>query len=144
MFATHRSFILALIPTLTIAFSLVGCGDDPEPEPGPDTSAISDEPEYYVPRRDTGYDPRNEEIFEEIIIKEYAILRGQISREYMDSVLQAVMKRGGTPADANKILEVKLLQQDSLARYSIGIRYGISQDSIEAILKEEVAQNRAK
>lgn len=96
------------------------------------------------PLADTAYNPENEVVFEYTIWKEYAHLATQVPKEAADSVMRAITQSSPDPRRVRQQLKDGLARlnarQDTLARYTIEQKYGISQDSIQAIIVEVEAK----
>ena len=77
-------------------------------------------------------------MFEEAIYKEYARLAARLPKRQNDSIIQAVMENPKDPAkiaeEMEKAMAPMLKRQDSIARNTLSTRYGISSDSVDAII----------
>jgi hypothetical protein len=131
---------LLSIPLLAIlASALIACGDNEPDEAAPeaDTGGVAEQ----LPQYDTTYDPNNEEAFEEMIFKQHAHLMARVPKGAIDSVMKATLlaakDRSSGKAAAEKGMKALMARQDSIVRASIAAEFGISLDSIEAIMQEE-------
>ncbi|MGE3802031.1 MAG: hypothetical protein AB7H80_13500 [Candidatus Kapaibacterium sp.] len=130
-----------LILLLILPILLLACGEEKE-------DATEKAPEMVIieppPLADTAYNPENEVVFEYTIWKEYAHLATQVPKEAADSVMRTATQSSPDPRLVRQRLKDGLARlnarQDTLARYTIEQKYGISQDSIQAIIVEVEAK----
>jgi hypothetical protein len=126
----------AVVPPLfclALAVCCASCGDDaPQPKTAADTpAAAAPVPMPMEGPRDTTFDPENVEAFHDVVYKQYAYLALQLPRRVMDSILATA-----APMDMDKAMTARLRVQDTIARQQLAAKYGISRDSVDAILAE--------
>lgn len=114
---------------LALAVSIISCAkEDPErPKPADTAGQIVLMP--MQGERRPGYDSANAENFQRVVYMEYADLGIQIPKRVADSILRS------TPMERiESAMTARLQQQDTIARRQLAAKYGVSLDSIEAIL----------
>ena len=133
--------LLSISFLLILAAALIACGDNEPDDNASAGDADTDRVEVRIPQYDTTYDPNNEEAFEAMIFKQHAHLMARVPKAAVDSVMNATLlkakdMRAGKAA-ADKGMKDLMARQDTLVRAMIAKEYGISLDSIEAIMREE-------
>jgi hypothetical protein len=128
MTATSRS--LALL-ALVLVLSIGACTEEPDPVLH-EQQPKGDAPPTILPMegaRDTAFNPANVESFHDVVFRQYARLAVGLPRRVMDSIVNSV-----PPPQIQEQMEIRLRQQDTIARRQLADKYGISRDSINAIL----------
>lgn len=117
-----------LLLFLTLVIS--SCKEDPPPEqPKPADTAGQVVLMPMQGERKPGYDSANAENFQRVLYMEYADLGIQIPKQVADSILRS------TPIEKmESAMTVRIQQQEAIARRQLAAKYGISLDSVEAIL----------
>lgn len=127
-----------LIVPIILGVLLVACGEDETASDVTPRDTVI--PLGSMPPREPGYDPANEELFEELVYKEYAYQATRIPKRQADSLLKAVIARTKDPSNVAGELEKAMAplknRHDSLARATLAAKYGITIDSVKAIIEE--------
>jgi hypothetical protein len=120
-----------LVSLLTLGLvAVAACGDRKPESPNQNDSTVA-VPLPMQGARTPGYDPANKENFEQVVFKEYSHLAVQLPRRVMDSIVKSTKN----PAQIEQQMMIRMQRQDSTARTSLAAKYGISRDSVDAILK---------
>jgi hypothetical protein len=126
-----RRALLHALCALPLALIFGACGDD-TPEPMGETrrdTGVTVVPLPMEGQRDTAFNPANVESFHEIVYKQYARMAVGLPRRVTDSIFASV-----PPTEIQTHMERALHGQDTIARRELAEKYGISRDSVDAIL----------
>ena len=140
----NRTSCVPLLLLLPFLLLLPACGEEdrtPESASGaPDT--LPRLPEIDPSAAYPDYNPEDRESFEEAIYLQYLHLKGQVSKQAIDSIMRTHMRNTkdlkSLKEKADQELDRLMERQDTLARHALATQFSISLDSVDAILKGRV------
>lgn len=87
---------------------------------------------------DAGTGAPSQAVFDDVIYREYAQLATQLPKKQNDSLLKAVIKNTEDPSKIKDELQKAIgplrERQDSIARRTLAVKYGISLDSVNGTI----------